>query len=103
MGLFANCKEFYDSQPKNLIDKAQNSFNNYQRELGKKMLDRRNKDRSTLRTVAATYGENDLDSLKHAMFDEYKNDYREEQYTTENPYDDFYYDENELSDDTQES
>ena len=29
LGLFANCKEFYDSQPKNLIDKAQNSFNKY--------------------------------------------------------------------------
>lgn len=93
LGLFAHCQEFYDSQPKKLIEKVKGAYNKYQRELGKKMLERRNKDRRTLRTVAATYGENELGALKVAMFDDYKDDFKEEQYAEENPFDDFYYDE----------
>ncbi len=98
LGLFAQCKEFYDSQPKHVIDKVKNSFQSYQRELGKKMKLRRNKDRHTLRTVAATYGNEEMGALKDVLFEEYKNDFNEEQYLEENPYEDFYYDENELSD-----
>jgi hypothetical protein len=105
LGLFAHCQHFYDTQPKKLIDKVKTAFDKYQRELGKKMMERRNKDRSTLRTVAATYGEEDLGALRDAMFDEYKNDFREEQYNEENPYDDFYFDESldDIDDDSEEN
>ena len=99
LGLFANCQDFYKSQPKNLIDKVQHAFNKYQSELGKKMLERRNKDRRILRTVAATCGEDQVNDLKDSMFHEYKSDFSEEQYITDNPYDDFYFDETSDTDD----
>jgi hypothetical protein len=99
LGLFAQCQEFYDKTPKPLLDEVKTAYEQYQRELGKKLKERRNKDRHTLRTVAATYGDDDMGALKDAMFQEYKNDYMDEQYVTDNPYDDFYYDEKEVEDD----
>ena len=99
LGLFANCQEFYKSQPKHIIDKVQQAFNKYQHELGQKMMDRRNKDRSILRTVAATCGEDQVTDLQVSMFDEYKADFKDEQYNDTNPYDDFYFDEKPHSDD----
>ena len=93
LATFANCQAFFNSKPRHLIEKVQHSFNKYQKALGKKMLERRNKDRHLLRTVAATTSENDLGALKVAMFHDYKEDYKEEQYNDENPYEDFYFDE----------
>jgi hypothetical protein len=46
-----------------------------------------------LRTVADTYGESNVATLKKALFDSYKDDYLDEQYVTENPYEEYYYDE----------
>jgi hypothetical protein len=99
LGLFAQCKEFYDSQPKHIIDKVKKSFQSYQRELRKKMKMRRNKDHHTLHTVTATHKNDEMGALKDVLFEEYKNDFKDEQYLDENPYEDFYYDENKLSDD----
>ena len=102
LGLFANCHDFYKSQPKHLIEKVQNAFNKYQVELGKKMMERRNKDRRILRTVAATCGEDQVADLQDSMFIEYKSDFTEEQYNNDNPYEDFYFDEATDSDDHSE-
>jgi hypothetical protein len=101
LATFANCQAFFDSKPRSLIEKVQRSFNQYQKALGKKMMERRNKDRRLLRTVAATTSENDFGALKIAMFQDYKNDYMEEQYNQENPYNDFYFDE--ITSDTESS
>ena len=93
LGLFSACKEFYDKTPKTDLKPVQDAYVNYQRELGKKLRERRNNDRRTLRTVADNYGESDVATLKKALFDSYKHDYLDEQYVIDNPYEDYYYDE----------
>ena len=93
LGLFSACKEFYDKTPKSDLKPVQDAYIKYQRELGKKLRERRNNNRCTLHTVADTYGESDVATLKKALFDSYKQDYLDEQYLTENPYEDYYYDE----------
>ena len=93
LGLFSACKEFYDKTPKSDLKPVQDAYVKYQRELGKKLKERRNNDRRTLRTVAHTYGESDVATLKKALFDSYKVDYLDEQFVTDNPYEDYYYDE----------
>ena len=93
LGLFSACKEFYDKTPQSTLKPIQNAYMQYQRELGKRLKERRNNDRRTLRTVVDTYGEDDVATLKKALFDSYKHDYLDEQYITDNPYEDYYYDE----------
>ena len=93
LGLFSACKEFYDKTPKSDLKPVQDAYVKYQRELGKKLKERRNNDRRTLRTVADTYGDSDVATLKKALFDSYKVDYLDEQFVTDNPYEDYYYDE----------
>ena len=93
LGLFSACKEFYDKTPKGTLQPIQDAYVQYQRELGKRLRERRNNDRRTLRTVADTYGESDVATLKKALFDSYKSDNLDEQYITDNPYEEYYYDE----------
>jgi hypothetical protein len=57
-------------------------------------------DRSTLCTVLATCGENELGALKVVMFEDYKDKCKEEQYVKVFPFDDFYYDESSGDDDS---
>jgi hypothetical protein len=66
------------------------------------MMERRNKDRHILRTVAATCGEDHFADLQDSMFNEYKADFNDAQYTTDNPYDDYYFDETVDSDEQSE-
>ena len=93
LGLFSACKEFYDKTPQSTLQPILNAYKQYQRELGKRLKERRNNDRRTLRTVAHAYGEDDVATLKKALFDSYKQDHLDEQYITDNPYEDYYFDE----------
>ena len=95
LSLFCACKDFYDKTPKEKLEPVKSAYLKYQKELGHKLRERRNNDRRTLRLLADNYNDDDVGEMKKLMFDKYKNDYDEEQYITENPYDDFYITEDE--------
>ena len=63
--------------------------------MGKRLKERHNNDRRTLRLLADNYENDDVGEMKKLLFDKYKTDYEDEQYLTNNPYDDFYTNEEE--------
>jgi hypothetical protein len=89
LSLFCACKEFYDKTPKDKLEPVKAAYVKYQKELGQKLRERRNNDRRTLRLLADNYNTDDVAEMKKLMFDKYKSDYDDEQYVTQNPYDDF--------------
>lgn len=84
---FAVCKEFYDKTPDAQLQPVIREYKKYQATLSKKMKERRNSDRRTLRTLKSAYDDDDLVKIKSSLFNEYKSDFMEEQYLTENPLD----------------
>ena len=84
---FAACKEFYDSTPAAKLKPVLQAYQRYQATQTKRMRDRRNSDRRTIRTLKSEYDEDDISKIKHSLFHEYKEDFKEAQYTTENPLD----------------
>ena len=51
------------------------------------MKNRRNQDRRMIRTLKGDYDDEDIEKIKTSLFNEYKTDYQEEQYLTNNPLD----------------
>ncbi len=86
---FAVCNEFYKTCDKSNLEKVKRAYKQYQKELSIKKRKRRNEDRRTIKTLA-----NDdslaanLPSIKKTFFNKYLDDFRDEQYCLENPYDD---------------
>jgi hypothetical protein len=85
---YAACKAFYDTCPPDKIKAVIKSFNKYQRELARKLLERRNNDRRAIRTLAVKYNPDDITEIKTHFFDKYKEEYVEEKDRVDNPYDD---------------
>ena len=85
---YAACKEFYDTCPQDKVKAVVQSFNKYQRELARKLLERRNNDRRAIRTLAVKYNPEDITEIKSHFFDKYKEEYVEERERDDNPYDD---------------
>jgi hypothetical protein len=90
LSIYSACKEFHDKTPKDKLDLVQRSYRQYQRDLAKKLKDRRNNDRRTLRLISSNYNDDDVGELKNLFFNKYKEDFQDEQYITDNPYDDYY-------------
>ena len=86
LAIYANCKKFYDSMPKEKIQPIQDAFEKYQKEIRKKMKTRRNADRRVLRAVAPEMDEDDMKLLQNKLMEDYKEDFLEDQYLDENPY-----------------
>ena len=59
-----------------------------QKELAKKLRDRRNSDKRAIRTLAAEYDDEDVAKIKKTFFNRYLEDFKDEQYCMENPYED---------------
>jgi hypothetical protein len=89
LSLFCACKEFYDKTPKDKLEPVKAAYLKYQQQIGKKLRERRNNDRRTLRLLADNYNTDDVAEMKKLMFDKYKSDFEEEQYAQDNPYDDY--------------
>ena len=90
LSLYCACKNFYDKTPKEQLEPVKESYLKYQKELGKRLKERRNNDRRTLRLLADNYDNDDVGEMKKLLFDKYKTDFEDEQYLTNNPYDNFY-------------
>jgi hypothetical protein len=50
------------------------------------MKNRRNKTRRTLRQLTATFNEDEIDDLCNTLFESYKQEYPEDQYCDNNPF-----------------
>ena len=85
---YAACKELYDTCPPDKVKAVVQSFNKYQRELARKLLERRNNDRRAIRTLAVKYNPEDINEIKSHFFDKYREEYIEERDRNENPNDD---------------
>ncbi len=85
---FAVCNEFNKTVPPDRLKQVTGAYRKYQRELNKQKRERRNNDKRTLRHLQAEYHGEDIAQLKKTMFNAYVKDFQDEQYCTENPYDD---------------
>ena len=86
---FAMCKHFYDQCPKDKLDYLVKEFKTWQRDVDKQKKDRRNYDKKTLRTLKDNkYHSDDIESIKKTMYNSYINDFRDEEFSMDNPYDD---------------
>lgn len=86
LAVYANCKEFHDSMPKEKIKPIQEAFEKYQKDIRTKMRNRHNADQRVLQTVASEMDEDDMNLLQSKLLDDYKNDFLEDQYLATNPY-----------------
>jgi hypothetical protein len=84
---FAVCKEFYDKTPDAQLQPVIREYKKYQASIAKKMKERRNNDRRTLRTLKSEYDDDDMSKIKESLFQEYKTDFLEDQYRVDNPLD----------------
>ncbi len=84
---FAVCNEFYKTVPKDKLDKVIEAYKKYQRQLSKQKRERRNQDRRFIRTLEGDFESADVAQVKKTMFNRYLQDFKDEQYCTENPYD----------------
>jgi hypothetical protein len=89
LATFAYCKHFMDMTPRHKLEPVLKAYKQYQRDLGRKLRDCRNNDRRTLRALkAANWTNEDINEVKDTLFVDYKRDYLDEQYVTQNPLDD---------------
>ena len=88
LATFAACSEFYKKTPKEKLEPVLQSYKQYQKELAKKLRDRRNSDKRAIRTLAAEYDDEDVAKIKKTFFNRYLEDFKDEQYCMENPYED---------------
>jgi hypothetical protein len=89
LATFAYCQTFMDKTPAKQLEPVLKAYKKYQRDLGRKLRDRRNNDRRTLRALkAANWTNEDITEVKDTLFVDYKRDYLDEQYVTQNPLDD---------------
>lgn len=86
LATFANCQKFMKTIPKDKVDVILEEFNNYQKTLNKSKRQRRNNDRRTIKALAETYDEEDIAQVKKTLFNKYLEDFKDEQYCVENPY-----------------
>jgi hypothetical protein len=88
LATYCACKEFYDKTPKEKLIPVQKQYEKYLGELRKKMKQRRNDDRKTLKRIQLKneYENDDMAILKKTYFENYIEDYAEEQFLDENPF-----------------
>jgi hypothetical protein len=90
MATFCTCKEFYDNTPKHKLEPVKKQYQKYLTELKSKMAKRRNDDRATLKRIQDRneYNDDDMAILKKTYFENYMEDFAEEQFRDENPFED---------------
>ena len=86
LAVFSACKDFYDKTPKDKLKPIIKSYDDYQKELQKKLRLRRNNDRRVLRAVAHDLDDEDMTKLQDRLMDAYIIDNEDEQYLESNPY-----------------
>jgi hypothetical protein len=88
---FAICQDFYNKCPPKELEKVKASFTSYQQERRKQMQESKRRGRATIKKIEqrGNYDPEDMAMLKKTFFDTYKDDFAEEQYCTENPFDNF--------------
>ena len=86
---FAICQEFYDKCPPKELQKVKTSFTEYQKSRRNQMNERKRTDRATIRKFEAKgkHDQDDMAEVKLTFFEAYKEDFQEEQYLEENPFD----------------
>lgn len=90
MATFCACKEFYDNTPKHKLEPVKKQYKKYLSELKAKMAKRRNDDRATLKRIQDRneYNDDDMAILKKTYYENYLEDFTEDQYREENPFED---------------
>jgi hypothetical protein len=97
LATFCACHAFYNKTPKEKLEPVMASYKQYQRDLQKKMKQRRNTDRAAIKTLTMEYDNEDIDKMKDTFFRKYKMDYNKEQYRQDNPYKDLDSEDDELN------
>ena len=85
---FAICQEFYDKCPPKELEKVKNSFTEYQKSRRNQMNNRKRSDRATIRKFEdkGKHDSDDMAEVKLTFFEAYKDDFHEEQYLEDNPF-----------------
>ena len=88
MARFCACQKFYETADKDKLEEVLKSYKKYQHERMKMQQERQKKDKLMLTALAQEdYDSDDMARLKKSYFNAYKNDFEEEQYRINNPYD----------------
>ena len=88
MARFCACQKFYETADKDKLEEVLKSYKKYQHERMKMQQQRQKKDKLMLTALAQEdYDSDDMARLKKSYFNAYKNDFEEEQYRINNPYD----------------
>ena len=83
------CKHFYDQCPKDKLDYLVKEFKAWQRGVDRDKKEHRNYDKKTLRILQENkYHSEDIESIKKTMYHSYLNDFRDEEFCVDNPYED---------------
>jgi hypothetical protein len=83
---FSACKEFYDATPKSKVEPVKQAYQIYLSTICKKMRNSRFETYRTLCQLTVTYDEDEIDDLHNTLFESYKEEYPEDQYCDNNPF-----------------
>ena len=88
LAVYTKCKQFHEKHTDEEIAPVIEAYNKYQKELNRKLKERRNNDCRMIRTLHQNnYPDNEINDLKEDLFQQYKSDFPEEQYNHDKPLD----------------
>ena len=74
--------------PKDKLEPVIEQYKLFQKEQQAKKARRKNEDRRVLRTLSAKFDDESMKDIKNTFFNKFLDDFAEEQYCLENPYED---------------